>query len=254
MKETVYISPNESNINYNELLNVLKEKNIRVNFYIMNEPIVENNLVELLLPYSQHMFLMNNIYDNPRIHNMPIGIRDCEKVVPNHKGFSHEFLFNEGKKIVLKEYLCLLCFSYTHNDRYDCYNILKDKQFILNMNDNTYEKQESIHCGKVPVWINYEYTHKSYYVLSPTGCGQATHRFFEAIYLDTIPIVKRTNTPFDKLYNIFPCLIVNDWCDVTEELLINNKEKCINNLIEFKQNYPNAFTDLDSIKDLLLLT
>jgi len=252
--DDIYISPTESWIDYNYLIYVLKQKNIKINFYIMTEPFVDKNLVDMLLPYSNHMFLMNNIYDHPKIHNMPIGIRDCEKIVPNHKGFSHDFLFNEGKKDVLKEYLCLLCFTFTNDDRYICYNTLKDKSFVLNINDNQYEKQESIHCGKVPVWINYEYTHKSCYVLSPTGAGQATHRFFEAIYLDTIPIVKRTNTPFDKLYNIFPCLLVNEWHEVTEELLMNNKEECIHKIVEFKKKYPNAFTDLKSIYELLLLT
>ena len=39
--------------------------------------------------------------------------------------------------------------------------------------------------------------------MSPRGNGEDCHRFYEAIYLDSIPIVKRTNTPFDKLYNAF---------------------------------------------------
>jgi len=252
--DRIFISTSESNVDYNALFNILKIKNIKVNFYLMNEPIVDIELVNLLLPHSHHMFLQNNIYDHPNIHNMPIGIRDCEKVVPNHKGFSHDFLFNEGKKSVVKEYLCLLCFSFSHSDRYNCYNTLKNKSFILNLNDNDYEKQESIHCGKVPVWINYEHIHKSHYTLSPTGLGEATHRFFEAIYLDNVPIVKRTNTAFDKLYNVFPCLVVNDWNEVTEELLISNKDHCFNKMVEFKKNYPDAFIDLDSIHNLLLLT
>lgn len=39
---------------------------------------------------------MNNVYEHPNIHSMPIGIRDCESVVPGHKGFSHKYLFDEG--------------------------------------------------------------------------------------------------------------------------------------------------------------
>ena len=252
--DNIYISPSETSFDMNELAEILKYKNIRVNFYIMDEPIVNIELVNLLFPYSCRMFLMNNVYDHPNIHNMPIGIRDCVKLAPNHKGFSHDFLFNEGNRNVIKEYLCLLCFSFSHDDRQNCYFTLKDKPFILNINDYNYEKQESVHCGKVPVWINYEYTHKSHYALSPTGLGQATHRFFEAIYLDTIPIVKRSNTPFDKLYNIFPCLVVDDWAEVTEELLTSNREFCYNKIVEFKRNYPSAFTDLNSIYELLLLT
>jgi hypothetical protein len=220
----------------------------------MDEPVVNVNIINMLLPYSIKMFVMNNVYDHSNIHNMPIGIRNCEKVVPNHKGFSHDILFQEGQQLVNKEHLCLLCFSFTHEDRKTCYNIMKTKDFVLNINDGEYEKQESIHCSKVPVHINYVYLHKSIYVLSPRGAGEATHRFFEAIYLDTIPIVKRTNTVYDKMYTVFPCLVVNNWNDVTEELLQKEKESCLNKMAQFKTNFPNAFTDIDSIQELLLQT
>jgi len=49
-------------------------------------------------------------------------------------------------------------------------------------------------------------------------------------------------------------LIVNDWSDVTEELLLENADICMEKLRTFKTKYPNAFTDLDSIQELLMLT
>lgn len=248
----IFISITESNIDLNRLIKILQNNNVKVYFYLMYEPIVPADIIELLSPVSLGFFLQNNIYDNPLIHYMPIGIRDCEKVVPNHKGFSHDYLFKEGLNNVNKEYLCLMVFSYTHNERHLCYHQLKDKSFVKNLNDGCYGKQPSIHCGKVPVWINYEYTHKSIYTLSPRGAGEDCHRFYEAIYLDSIPIVKRTNTVFDKVYNVFPCLIVNDWNEVTEELLLEKKEECLQKMKVFKNKYPNALTDLDSIHGLLL--
>ena len=254
--DKIFISvlPNELTINLNELVRILIVKNIKVYFYLMYEPIVPVNIFNVLFPVALGFFVNNNVYEHPLIHCMPIGIRDCEKVVPNHKGFSHDYLYNEGLKLINKEYLCLLCFSYTHNERNVCYNQLKNKEYVLNLNDKIYEKQPSIHCGKVPVWINYELTHKSYYTLSPRGAGEDCHRFYEAIYLDSIPIVKRTNTVFDKLYNVFPCLIVNDWNEITEELLLNNKDRLMQEIKDFKTKYPNAFTDINSIQELLLQT
>jgi hypothetical protein len=254
--DKIFISvlPNELTINLNQLVDILHSRNIKVYFYLMYEPIVPINIINLLSTVALGFFLNNNIYDNSLIHCMPIGIRDCEKVVPNHKGFSHDYLYNEGLKIVNKEYLCLLCYSYTHNERYICYNELKNKTYVVNLNDGIYEKQPSIHCGKVPVWTNYEFVHKSYYTLSPRGAGEDCHRFYEAIYLDSIPIVKRTNTSFDKMYKIFPCLIVNEWREVTEELLLNNKDRLIQEIKVFKTKYPNAFTDINSIQELLLQT
>jgi hypothetical protein len=221
--DKIFISvlPLELTIDLNRLLQILQNNNIKVYLYLMCEPIVPVNIIELLSPVCLGFFLSNNVYDNPQIHSMPIGIRDCEKVFPIHKGFSHDYLFKEGLNTVDKEYLCLLVFSYTNDERYRCYHELKDKSFVINLNDGSYEKQPSVHCGKVPVWMNYEYTHKSVYTLSPRGAGEDCHRFYEAIYLDNIPIVKLTNTVFDKLYRIFPCLIVNDWNEVTEELFTN---------------------------------
>jgi hypothetical protein len=248
----ISILPNELTIDLNRLVHILQNNNVKVYFYLMYEPIVPANVIELLLPVSLGFFINNNVYDHLLIHSMPIGIRDCEKVVPNHKGFSHDYLFEEGFNTVNKEYLCLMVFSYTHDERHRCYNQLKDKSFVKNLNDGIYEKQPSIHCGKVPVWTNYEYTHKSIYTLSPRGGGEDCHRFYEAIYLDSIPIVKRTNTVFDKLYNIFPCLIVNDWNEVREDFLLDKKEECLQKLKDFKNKYPNALTDLDSIHELLL--
>jgi hypothetical protein len=254
--DKIFISvlPHELTIDLNQLVSILQQNNTKVYFYLMYEPNVPIHIINILYPVSLGFFINNNTYEHPLIHNMPIGIRDCEKVVPNHKGFSHEYLYKEGLLQRTKEYLCLLCFSYTDTDRYNCYNRLSSAHFVTNLNDGSYEKQPSIHCGKVPIWINYEYTHKSYYSLNPRGAGVDCHRLYESIYLDCIPIVKRTNTSFDKLYNIFPCFIVDDWSDITEELLLKNKDEYMQKIVLFKQKYPNAFTDLDSIHELLLQT
>lgn len=252
--DKIFISIGETNLNIYSLVEILKLNNIKVYFYIMCEPLVSKDIIDVLMQVALGFFIQNNIYDNPIIHCMPIGIRDCEKIVPGHKGFSHDYLYNQGTKQIVKEYLCLLCFSYSHNERYNCYNILANKSYIKNLNDGEYESQPSIHCGKVPVWLCYEYTHKSSYTLSPRGCGEDCHRFYEAIYLDSIPIVKRTNTVFDKLYNAFPCLVVNDWSDITENLLLENKNRLNKKLADFKYKYPNFLTDIDSIHKILLHT
>lgn len=251
--DKVFISYSETNIDLNQLVHILTSKNIKVYFYLSGEPIVPAKIISVLLPCAMGFFLQNNIYDSPFIHSMPIGIRDCETVFPRHKGFNHSYLFNEKLINRQKEFLCLLCFSYTHSDRTTCYNALSNKPFIKNLNSD-YEKNKSSLFGKTPININYEYTHKSYYTLSPRGTGEDCHRFYEAIYLNSIPIVKKTNTPFDKLFNIFPCLIVNKWEDITYDLLIKNLDACSQNLKKFNERHPDAFTDVSSMHELLLQT
>lgn len=64
------------------------------------------------------------------------------------------------------------------------------------------------------------------YVISPFGVGYDCHRTWEAIILGCIPIVKKS--ALDSMYDGLPVLIVNDWSDVTQDLLDN-----------FKPNYSN---------------
>lgn len=62
-----------------------------------------------------------------------------------------------------------------------------------------------------------------HYVLCPRGGGLDTHRHWETLYLGRIPIVKRdTNNAY---YQDLPILFVNDWSEVTEDLLKSNLER-----------------------------
>jgi len=60
--------------------------------------------------------------------------------------------------------------------------------------------------------------HRKYaFEISPTGNGLDCHRFYEAILLNTIPIVK--DGPLTPLYKQFGCVIVKDWNEITLENL-----------------------------------
>jgi hypothetical protein len=58
-----------------------------------------------------------------------------------------------------------------------------------------------------------EYT----FVLSPFGVGMDCHRTWESLCLGSIPIVKARN--FEKMLEDLPVLIVNEWGEITQELL-----------------------------------
>lgn len=55
------------------------------------------------------------------------------------------------------------------------------------------------------------------FVVSPHGGGYDCHRTWEALLLGCIPIVK--TSAIDSLFEDLPVLIVQEWADVTEELL-----------------------------------
>ena len=68
-------------------------------------------------------------------------------------------------------------------------------------------------------------------MISPHGNGLDCHRTWEALCLNCIPIVK--TSPLDNLYIDLPVLIVNEWNDISMELL----EKTANDFKDKTFNY-----------------
>ncbi len=272
--DSIFISTRETSVSIDTLVAILRARNVCVVFYIMEEPVVAWDIVERLLPVSIRIFIQNNEYDHPKVGIMPIGIRDCGSIVPMHRRFNHKYLLEKGvsrrtmsgeNKRPIK---CLLCFSlWTHPSRQECYDLFAGagtaQSFVYNLND-AHDVADVADAGeapanpnpfeKVPATLVYQKTLESRYALCPRGCGVDTHRFYECIYLGCVPIVVRTNTVFDRLYapdTGFPCLVVERWADVTEELLDRMYPECIARMRDFHARYPRFLTDLDSIQGLL---
>jgi hypothetical protein len=243
--------------NLNIILDTIKSLNIKLIFYLMYEPFVSCDIINKILPLSYHIYCQNNNYSHPLVHCMPIGIRDCGLVAKlMHDNFYHSYLFNEGLKNVSKKHLCLIggIANQNHNDRLISYNFLKDKSFVYDISKLNFPYNMTSYYGKVPVYKYYEYINQSNYVIAPYGGGVDTHRFFEIIYLKSIPIVKKTNSAFDKLYDIFPCLVIDEWTDITEELLNSNLEIMKLKINDFFQKYPNCYFNTNVLDNLLLTT
>ena len=273
--DSVFISTRESAVPIHTLVAILRARNVRVVFYIMEEPLVAWEVVERLLPVSIRIFVQNNEYDHPNVHIMPIGIRDCGSIVAMHRRYDQKYLLEKGASLRtmlganVRPIKCLLCFSlWTHPSRQECYQWFTDagagagagaRSFVYNLTDAATDAVTQVHPAtnpfeKVPASLVYDKTLESRYALCPRGCGVDTHRFYECIYLGCVPIVIRTHTVFDRLYapdTGFPCLVVERWADVTEELLDACYPDCFARMREFHARYPRFLTDLDSIEGLL---
>jgi hypothetical protein len=271
--DSVFISTRESAVPIHTLVAILRARNVRVVFYIMEEPLVAWEVVERLLPVSIRIFVQNNEYDHPKVHIMPIGIRDCGSIVAMHRRYDQKYLLEKGASLRtmlganVRPIKCLLCFSlWTHPSREECYQWFTGagagagaRSFVYNLNDAATDAVTQVHPAtnpfeKVPASLVYDKTLESRYALCPRGCGVDTHRFYECIYLGCVPIVIRTHTVFDRLYHPdtgFPCLVVERWADVTEELLDACYPECFARMREFHARYPRFLTDLDSIEGLL---
>jgi hypothetical protein len=266
--DSIFISTRETNVSIHMLTSILRARKVNVVFYIMEEPVVAWEFVERLLPVSKRIFIQNNIYDHANIHIMPIGIRDCGSIVAMHRRFNQKHLLEKGVSLRtawganVRPIKCLLCFGlWTHPSRQECYDLFAASSFVYNLNDDPSperreerEKRDNpeYFYEKIPESVIYNKTLESRYALCPRGCGMDTHRFYECIYLGCIPIVVRTHTVFDRLYAAFPCLVVERWADVTEELLDQSYPGCFSRMREFHAKYPRFLTDLDSIQGLLM--
>lgn len=101
------------------------------------------------------------------------------------------------------------------NDRKKALNTIPKKLLDINLNFSP----------RTPTWRKMtEYK----FILSPFGVGMDCHRTWESIALGCVPIVCAPN--FKKLFEGFDVIIVNDWNEVTEELLNNYSYNNLNNL------------------------
>jgi len=71
------------------------------------------------------------------------------------------------------------------------------------------------------------------FIISPHGNGLDCHRTYESIILGSVPIVR--SSTLDGLYEGMPVLIVDDWKDITKEVLENYTY--IGDLEKLKLNY-----------------
>jgi len=102
-------------------------------------------------------------------------------------------------------------------------------------NDRLWHK-ETVHCGKVDsIEALYEISLKTKFMISPHGYGLDCYRTWEALFLGMIPVVKAST--LDSLYQGLPVLIVQQWSDVTPELLHHTWETFQHQRFDFHRMY-----------------
>lgn len=171
--------------------------------------------------YAQNV----NIVDD-RIESIPIGLE-------NNRWFKE---INKKGKIMnkLKEnknFKNLLYINHNINtnrkEREEPYKIFNDKNWVT--------LQKGFNGEDYNRYIDNIYNHK--FILCPEGNGIDTHRTWECLYMNTIPIEKININ--NKYYTNLPILFVKNWKEITEEFLINEyiKLSSYNNLEELLYEY-----------------
>jgi hypothetical protein len=159
---------------------------------------IPENVIRL---YSQNV----NICD-ARIESIPIGLE-------NSRWFKHERkrekildTLQKPKQIKNKVYV-------NHNiltnptERTKPYKILKDLPYVTMVHGENGKGYDD--------YLQNIYNHL--FIVCPEGNGIDTHRTWECLYLNTIPIEKRNIN--NQFYVDLPICFVNDWTEITEEFL-----------------------------------
>tara|TARA_R110000824_G_scaffold331078_1_gene517825 strand:+ start:6974 stop:7771 length:798 start_codon:yes stop_codon:yes gene_type:complete len=169
-------------------------------------------------PKVTKWFAQNKECKDDSVVPIPIGLENMQL---RTAGTAQNGVFSSEVKGALEKGLLL--------DKINSYEISKDGLAYLNFNSKTYPEE------RVPLWDRFSNqdwvstassltlqqfyfdmaTHK--FIFSPRGNGIDCHRTWEALYLRTIPIVKRCThmDAFDEL----PILFVNEWSEISYNYL-----------------------------------
>jgi len=139
------------------------------------------------------------VFDDERFRPLPLGMEN--DYVPNALEKRYEVLRRPPRHV--KNLLYVNFNTGTHADRKGLYNL--------------YDWALRTECRSDNLKQHYEDVRQSHFVLSPPGNGDDCHRTWETLYMGKIPIVKNIYHP--ELFRGLPVLVVDEWTDVTKELL-----------------------------------
>jgi hypothetical protein len=206
------------------------------------QEIVNQNEFNNLLNNTQliHWFCQNMTVKHPKITQMPIGL-DYHTLTVNPlwgplsscQEQEKNLMFLNKKSVPFwnRTVHCYANFHFTMNtklgyDRKDAFqNINKDLIYY-----------ENTPVTRLTTWNRQL---KFAFVICPHGGGLDCHRNWEALCLGCIPIVK--TSAIDSLYKDLPVLIVDDWQNITIDLLNNT-------MIKFKTMFQNNEFNMGKIK------
>jgi hypothetical protein len=187
-----------------------------------------------------HWFCQNMTIQHHKITKMPIGLDYHTLTTNSIWGPLSSCKEQENQLISLKvkarpfwnrNVYCYANFHFTMNTKlgYD------RKDAFQNINKNL------IYYEKTPVTrvVTWNKQVKFTFVISPHGGGLDCHRTWEALCLGCIPIVKTSE--IDSLYKDLPVLIVDDWKNITVDLLTTT-------IVRFKIMFENNEFNMEKIK------
>ena len=157
---------------------------------------------------------------HPKLSIIPIGVNyHCDALWKDIPVQSQESMMETIRlqSVPFYQRICK-CYATFHFSTYDNFGNPRKKAMEEIPGDLVFYELEKISTQQT--WLNQcQYS----FVISPHGHGLDCHRTWEALILGCIVIVKKS--VLDPLYTELPVLIVDEWTDITQELLGSTIEK-----------------------------
>jgi hypothetical protein len=162
----------------------------------------------LAKPHLKCWFSTNVTHADPRLVGIPLGVTNYTDETPLHPiiGNLDPLLacYDQPKKLTNLVYMNFSIETFPH-ERRPLYDLFKDHAFV------TKEPVDQSVAGH-RCFLKQIYDHP--FVLCPRGNGIDTHRIWEALYLKSIPIVRRCHAM--SFFEDLPILFVDRWEEALE--------------------------------------
>ena len=153
----------------------------------------------------------NVAYENPNLIPLPIGINDFTFYNYMNKDVLDKYFYLEHKPVdKIKKLYVNFNFNTNRRERSNLHDYFKNKDWAV---------VEYPHKDPVEYYKNIE---KFKFILCPWGNGYDTYRFWESLYLGSIPITKYHKAY--KNFKEFPAIFVNNY----KQIDINSLENQLN--------------------------
>ena len=174
-----------------------------------------------------HWFTQNCTTTHPKLTAIPIGL-DYHTLAAGPMGWGPQQtgLEQEAELLSVRDAAPPfyerkpMCYSTFHFNKQSGRRYTYDREdAIRNIPEDLifYEPKE------IPRLDSWKHQAEYAFVASPHGNGLDCHRTWEALCLGSIPIVKTSS--IDPVFDGLPVLIVQDWSDITSELLENTLQR-----------------------------
>lgn len=206
------------------------------------DPGIDSQEVKKILydPKVAAWFCKNSIISNhPKLFQIPVG----QNIIywdNFHEDLEKKHLIDlVTRKNFEKSHLIFLNLTVRNDGHRDViYNLFRNKPYVF---------FKELGINRMTFWDELA---KSMFTFCPPGIGIDTVRHWEAFVLNSIPVM--VHTPLDNLYEGLPCLYVDRWEDVNENLLVKKYDEITDQIRQGKLSNEKAFFDYwwNKIKDV----